>query len=367
MAEYPKFWEQILNRLGLQSFEGMENIRIILNFMGYTTLQSIAKLRKPKELSCFQIEVAKLNTNSQFCTDYPDLQNWRLGLGTIEIIKDISNAANSCMSIDIDNLDSVEDDVKKKVFERCVKVAPNLLSPNIMVNLKAKPICEIVCPFDLCKQVIKLSLIKQIASIAPPKFNTYNFERHINTLHAVVPNKKRKRDGDTIESMFHDEKTILDTFDCEVSRDKIVSSTPNGKQPEGDFVTPKTANIRKLTMDLSMANKKIEELKKNVSNTESASESMTPKSIRIEKLSNDLSVAGKITSELLEANVCLRHKIMDMASNIRTICRIKPDTTGDCFDWYCSKDGTNIQIRKNQMHYYHVPFKFDFFIKLELK
>lgn len=63
--------------------------------MGYTTAQSIAKLHKPKDLSLFQIEVGKLSTNAQFCGKYPELKHWRLGHGSIEVLKDIACAAFS--------------------------------------------------------------------------------------------------------------------------------------------------------------------------------------------------------------------------------------------------------------------------------
>lgn len=347
MAEYPKFWDDILRRLRLKSFDGIENIRIILNFMGYTTLQSITKLRKPKDFSSFQIEVAKLNTNSQFCATYPHLQNWHLGHGSIQIIKDISNAAS--MPGDIENLDTVEANVKEKIYQRCVKVASNLSLANIMVDLDAKSICEIICPFALCNQLTKLSLIKQANPFAPPKFNTYNFERHIITLHAAHPNKKRKRDEN--QMAFVDE-TTLGSVGCDISQienySSINSSTPIRKEPENQLLTPKTENIRQLQMKLSMANQKIEELEKNVSQTpsSSASASLTPKSARIEELLSDLSFSGKITGKLREENICLRHKVLDVSGKIRTICRIKPDTTGDCFDLCYSSDGTNIEICK---------------------
>lgn len=366
MSEFPKFWETILQRLGLQSFEGIENIRNVLNFMGYTTAQSISKLRKPKELSLFQIEVAKLSTNSLFRAKYPELQNWHLGHGTIDVLKDISNAANSCMSYDIIDVESV----KKNVFQRCVKVAPNLILSNVLVELSGKAKCEIICPFDSCKDVPKLSLIKQFDTFAPPKFNVFNFERHINTQHL---NKKRKREESPMKTAsrsfdisqnqneIHD-TTTLSPVDCEISRENIQEKARDAFKPDSaststpirqslstdhSEMTPKTEKISHLTEQLCMAKDKIKALENSAPTVPAMSSLnvlMTPKSARIEELSNDLSVAGKKTNKLLEENILLRHRYMDATGKVRTVCRIKPDTSGDCFDWRCSAGG--IQIRK---------------------
>lgn len=367
MSEFPKFWEDILNRLGLQSFEGIEKIRNVLNFMGYTTLQSISKLCKPKELSFFQIEVAKLGMNSQFCSKYPELQNWHLGPGTIAILKDISSAASSCITCDIDNIESV----MEKVFQRCIKVAPNLLLSNVMVDLNGKAKCEIICPVDSCKYLTKLSLIKQVNPLAPPKFNVFNFERHFNGQHL----NKRKRDEVTTDqaddcAIFQKKhvaeihgKTTLNQIDCDISQEKnecetrdvfepkeISTSTPLRQRLTGDrsCLTPKTQNILQLQKELSLANEKIKTLEDGVSTTAKSDSSLstanTPKSIRIEKLSRDLSITGKISDKLREENILLRHKCMDASGKIRTVCRIKPHISEESFEWCCSSD--KIQICK---------------------
>lgn len=364
MSEFPKFWENILNRLGLQSFEGIENIRNVLNFMGYTTLQSISKLCKPKELSFFQIEAAKLSMNSQFCSKHPELQNWHLGHGTIAILKDISSAASSCMTFDIDNTESV----KEKVFQRCIKIATNLSLSNVMVDLNGKARCEIICPVDSCKHLTKLSLIKQVNPLAPPKFNVYNFERHFNGQHL---NKRKIDEVITNQSVvgcgisqkkhvaeIHD-KTTLHQLDCDISQNKNESETHDLFQPREtststplrhrlsgahSCMTPKTTNILQLRNELSLANEKIKSLENGVPITSSSSTALTPKSIRIEKLSSDLSIAEKMTSKLREENILLRHKCLDVSGKIRTVCRIKPNVSGDCFDW--CRSGDNIEICK---------------------
>lgn len=48
-----------------------------------------------------------------------------------------------------------------------------------MVDLTGKPTCEVICPFDHCRKSLTLSITQQSNLYAPPKFNPYNFERHI--------------------------------------------------------------------------------------------------------------------------------------------------------------------------------------------
>lgn len=116
MAEFPEVWNEILKRMGLTSFDGIENIRKILTFMGYTTLQSISKLNKPKELCCFRIEFSNLKTNIEFCEKYPELKKWQLGHGTVGVLMDIAKAAGFASFCDeADYTISVQ----KTVFERC--------------------------------------------------------------------------------------------------------------------------------------------------------------------------------------------------------------------------------------------------------
>lgn len=118
MSAIPQFWHQIREKLQLESFEGIEEIRDVLNFMGYSTAKSIAKLRKEKEFCHFQIEVGKLKANASFCAKHPNLKDWDLGLGTIQVLKDITSAAAYCTSFSCDDTDAVQ----KTVFERCQKV-----------------------------------------------------------------------------------------------------------------------------------------------------------------------------------------------------------------------------------------------------
>lgn len=86
--------------------------------MGYSTLQAISKLKKEKEFLAFQIEIGKLHTNAKFCEKHPNLKDWQLELGTIQVIKDIAAAAS--MSTSFSAADSQM--VQNTVFARCQKV-----------------------------------------------------------------------------------------------------------------------------------------------------------------------------------------------------------------------------------------------------
>lgn len=91
-----------------------------------------------------------------------------------------------------------------------------------MVDLNEKPQCEVICPFESCRYVTKLSLIKHFDLHAPLKFNTFNFERHINTQHVV---KKRKAGGENKtpvkeKGRISNDETQLDSMDCDISQHK---------------------------------------------------------------------------------------------------------------------------------------------------
>lgn len=109
-------------------------------------------------------------------------------------------------------------------------------------------------------------------------------------------------------------------------------------------MTPKTANIFSLKTELAKANDRIHELKciQTSSSSSTLSLTITPKSAKIDKLSADLIAREKMSSQLHTENILLRHKCMDARGKIRTFCRIKPDETGDFFEWQSNE--TNIQI-----------------------
>lgn len=118
----PKFWDQILLKMGLDSFEAIENIRLVMDFMGYSTLQSILNLRLNKNLRTFETEVHKiLRSNLIFHQKYPNLKDWNIGEGTISVVRDIADAAaaTTC-AFDCSAEDELE--IRKNILKRCQKV-----------------------------------------------------------------------------------------------------------------------------------------------------------------------------------------------------------------------------------------------------
>lgn len=154
--------------------------------------------------------------------------------------------------------------------------------------------------------------------------------------------------------------TVLDEVSCDVSSIhqnanlqsvnsflSASSSTPihqKSSNKQSQLMTPKTANIFMLQEKLAKANDRIHELEIVQTNISSSSLSLpfTPKSARIEMLTGDLIATKKITSQLHKENISWRHKFMDTRGKMRTFCRIKPQETGDRFEWQCND--TNIQI-----------------------
>lgn len=60
---------------------------------------------------------------------------------------------------------------------------------NVVIDLSAKPKCEIICPLDGCDNISKLSSIRQTNPFGQPKFNPFNFERHY-AKHCVAAKRK---------------------------------------------------------------------------------------------------------------------------------------------------------------------------------
>lgn len=114
----PKFWEQILKKLEIDSFDGIEKFRDVLNYMGYKTSQSVAKLQRQKEIDRFEIELTKLGGNTSFRQKFPSIKS-DLCHGDILVLKEIASAAASLNNSDKHDVDSIQE----QVYERCKKVS----------------------------------------------------------------------------------------------------------------------------------------------------------------------------------------------------------------------------------------------------
>lgn len=62
----PKFWQQIQTKMNLDSLNEIERFIKIIDFMGFTRPDLVAKLLVPRELDQFLIEAPKLNGNIRF-------------------------------------------------------------------------------------------------------------------------------------------------------------------------------------------------------------------------------------------------------------------------------------------------------------
>lgn len=106
--------------MGIESFDGIEKYRDTLNYMGYKTLQSVAKLQRQKELDRFEIELGKLGANSMFREKFPTLKI-DLCQGDILVLKDIASAASACLSNNSGDHDG--NSIQQQIYERCKKVS----------------------------------------------------------------------------------------------------------------------------------------------------------------------------------------------------------------------------------------------------
>lgn len=103
----------------LDSFECIGKFRDILDFMGYKTLHSVAKLRQQRLLDRFEIAAAKLNDNVRFREKFKDT-NVDMAHGDILVLKEIAAAAEACISIQTEDACST---IQKKIYERCKKAS----------------------------------------------------------------------------------------------------------------------------------------------------------------------------------------------------------------------------------------------------
>lgn len=171
-----------------------------------------------------------------------------------------------------------------------------------MVDLNGKPKCEILCPYENCSNVSKLSTIGQKDLTAAPKFNTFNFERHFQTQHV---NKKRKPLDDITNR--------TDETPSKCTKDTFERNAP----PQGPPMTSTSTH---------------------------ASVAVTADLIKVERLENEMIKQQTTIRHLQSENILLRHKMMDFRGTIRTFCRIKPDMGLDCFQWERSIDGNILKM-----------------------
>lgn len=112
MAEIqvPEFWKLIETKLSLDP-NGIKAIKDILSLLNYTTIQSISKFTKQKEIQLIELEF--LSRKKEFGEKYPHLANFSFGSGTTSILKDIATKVkNNFVNVSSDaNFDEISDKI----------------------------------------------------------------------------------------------------------------------------------------------------------------------------------------------------------------------------------------------------------------
>lgn len=71
--------------------KGIENIKIVLTLLDYTTIQSISKFSQKKPIGLLELEFSKFKkSNPDRVNQFPGLADLHFGSGFIEIIHDIA-------------------------------------------------------------------------------------------------------------------------------------------------------------------------------------------------------------------------------------------------------------------------------------
>lgn len=117
--------------MGIESFEGIEKFRDILNYLGYKTIKSIAMLQQQQKFDVFVIAAGNLHSDVQFQKQFTNLET-KFGPGDLLVLKEIVTAAIGCMN----RYGTIEDEetVKSQIYERCKQVRSNFKTRFIRQN-----------------------------------------------------------------------------------------------------------------------------------------------------------------------------------------------------------------------------------------
>lgn len=116
-SELPKFWEEIKSKMGLESFDGIDFPKV-LNFMGYKTIKSVAKLQQQKEQDRFKIEAINMNGTDRFREKFGDLK-LDFHHGDTLVLNEIGIAAAACFY----NFNHDINSIQNEVYKKCKKVS----------------------------------------------------------------------------------------------------------------------------------------------------------------------------------------------------------------------------------------------------
>lgn len=113
----PQFWQTIENSLLIQP-EGIRDIKLILTLLNYTTIQSIAKFTKLKEIKLIELEF--LSRREEFSQVFPHLASFSFGSGASHILQDIASKTKKMFVIERNDIDF--DQILQKVLADGKKV-----------------------------------------------------------------------------------------------------------------------------------------------------------------------------------------------------------------------------------------------------
>lgn len=128
MAEIniPEFWKLIEKNLSIEP-EGIKSIKDVLSLLNYTTIQSITKFSKTKEIKLIELEF--MNRKNELGEKHPHLKEFTFGSGVVSILQDIA------IQVKKKFLNGVRDDID------CEEISQKVLSDGQKV---------LSCLFILC-------------------------------------------------------------------------------------------------------------------------------------------------------------------------------------------------------------------------
>lgn len=122
MDQFPAFWDAIERSLSLDS-RGIKEIKEILTFCRYTTIESIVKFEKNNAIARLELEF--VNRKAELVKSYPHLENFTFASGVYSILGDIASKIKKSYVYEMENFDA--ESISKKVLEDGKKVIKSAL------------------------------------------------------------------------------------------------------------------------------------------------------------------------------------------------------------------------------------------------
>lgn len=117
MNQFPSFWDAIEKSLFLDSC-GIKEIKEILTFCRYTTVESVMKFDKNSAIASLELEF--INRKADLVKVYPHLENFTFASGVYSILSNIASKIKKNYVREKENLDL--DGILAKVLKDAKKV-----------------------------------------------------------------------------------------------------------------------------------------------------------------------------------------------------------------------------------------------------